>query len=939
VIKRALWLERLEDRLVLQGPAPLGAYVLPTTDRPWQTTPFIAAPIFADLDGSGQQELLTTASGGRIIPLTISANGQISIWHNIIYDTAQTTGVTNRQIKGTPVVVNLPNGHKGVFAALSRDENNPGTLEDFRVFGWDALTGAVLPGWPASAGLNLAGQGGVSSPLTSADLNGDGQTEIIVTSFSHQVTAFHLDGSVMWRFEANDTIISGAVVGDIDRDGRQEVVFGSDISYSPPFSNHNGGFINILDNNGIERYRYPVNEVVWSSPVLADLNGTGYLDIIVGTGNAFSVQNPSLLPYADQLYALDYRGNPLPGWPHATTSDFTQQRQTYPSVAVADLLGDGHLEVIDVDRGGYLHVIQANGQDLPGWAGGIPISSGPRDTYASPIVADVNGDGRPDIIVSDGPSFRIFDASGRVLFAPAPDGEVRQTAAAVGNMFGGANGLVLASLSEIPGTNQPHVVSFYLLDRSRLAPPWPDQRRYSTGTAVTYSAPFLANFVVNAYPALLHRPADATGFQYFVNLLQTNALTPDSLAISLASSQEARTQFVNDLYRRFLGRRPDPAGLAGWVNLLATITHHDAAADFINTPEFAALGATIEPNPAGSIYLLYVTVLNRAPSSAEVNAWVQTGLPLSTIAGYFLVSPEYIGEQIGYVYAQALPGIPIPNDSAAALVFDYHRDAREETMFASIVSSGGNYAATQAWASWIRTVYRDNLNRDASTSEVASWLGALDVGTYSPAAFVSILLGSYEAHVEYIREQTRALLRREADAGLIAYLVGYSRREDVVAFLVDSPEYFNLNGGTMTGFVQGIYRDLGQINPVDSNTLNQVLSQYNVDTRANFVALWFVPTFTGDLYRQTNAINLLFKYRPEEDKGYLRTGTQPPGSPPDNPDPTTLAAWQSFLVNNSDEAMIAALSTDALYIRNSGYYKGFYERPMIWREIPGPTVT
>src|SRR5205085_2399993 len=119
--KRPLRLEELEDRLVL-SPTLLGMYNLPT-DRTWQTTPFVAAPIFADLDGTGHEELLVAAAGGRLLPLTF-ANGQINLWNNLTYDTSTVTGFTNRQIEGTPIVLNLPGGHKGIFAALGYDPNN-----------------------------------------------------------------------------------------------------------------------------------------------------------------------------------------------------------------------------------------------------------------------------------------------------------------------------------------------------------------------------------------------------------------------------------------------------------------------------------------------------------------------------------------------------------------------------------------------------------------------------------------------------------------------------------------------------------------------------------------------------------------------------------------------------------------------------------------------
>ena len=57
-----------------------------------------------------------------------------------------------------------------------------------------------------------------------------------------------------------DTILSGAVVGDVDRDGKPEVVFGSDTSANIFFNP--GGFVNILNHNGSVKFRHSVGEVL-----------------------------------------------------------------------------------------------------------------------------------------------------------------------------------------------------------------------------------------------------------------------------------------------------------------------------------------------------------------------------------------------------------------------------------------------------------------------------------------------------------------------------------------------------------------------------------------------------------------------------------------------------------------------------------------------------
>jgi len=442
----------------------------------------VGSPVFADLDGNGQDELITAVSGGRLIAYQMNSSGVASIFQTY-------NSFSQANFRSTPVVVGMTDGRQAIFASLGRDEANPGTLETDQFFGWDAVTGQLLPGWPATLQRNVAGQGGSTGAIATGDVTGDGQKELIVTSFSHFVEVYRLDGSLLWRYNADDTIVSGAVVGDIDRDGRNEIVFGSDTSENQFFSA--GGFINVLDDQGSAKYRYHIDEVVWSSPVLADLTNDGYLEIIVGTGLNFDDfdPQPGARAAGNRLYAIDYKGDVLPGWPYHTTTDDTLKRQVLGSPAVADIDQDGDLEVIAADRGGFLHVVQGNGQALPGWACGkqIATQSAPQDGYASPIVADIDGDGKPDIVASNGPNLTGFDQNGNVIFqyvtvSNPPEG--RFNAAAVGQ-WDGIGGMELVSVSNLSAVpNRPSLVSVFHLDTSTLAAPWAMLRRSADGVAV-----------------------------------------------------------------------------------------------------------------------------------------------------------------------------------------------------------------------------------------------------------------------------------------------------------------------------------------------------------------------------------------------------------------------------------------------------------------------
>ncbi len=296
----------------MAGPTPYAGtpFALPT-DGAWRQTPFLGSPIFADLDGNGTQELITPAAGGRLLAYTADPKtGAIRLFQS--YNTG-----SQANFKSTPAVIDTPTG-KIIVAALGRDESNPNSLEDGRVFAFNALTGAILPGWPQNTDRpppDAQRSSGVTGAIATGDLNGDGIPEIVVTSFSTMVTAFKLDGTKLWQFANDETVEPGAVIADLNRDGKNEVIYTSGISPSPYYPA--GGMITILNgNNGSIQRRIFTGEVFFGAPVVADLNGDGKLEIIAATGPHFNTVAPDPASQAaaraagNRVYAFDYLGQP-----------------------------------------------------------------------------------------------------------------------------------------------------------------------------------------------------------------------------------------------------------------------------------------------------------------------------------------------------------------------------------------------------------------------------------------------------------------------------------------------------------------------------------------------------------------------------------------------------------------------------------------------------
>src|SRR5205823_3929810 len=127
----------------------------------------------------------------------------------------------------------------------------------------------------------------------------------------------------------------------------------------------------------------------------------------------------------DRIYAFYADdGTPVPGWPYHTTSDDTTDHQTWKETVAADLFGNGQNEVIEIDRTGVLHVVGPNGKDEPGFVGGVQLNpSQPfvpnmgNDVFSTPIVADVNRDGKQDIIASRGYYIAVFSNTGNLIWS------------------------------------------------------------------------------------------------------------------------------------------------------------------------------------------------------------------------------------------------------------------------------------------------------------------------------------------------------------------------------------------------------------------------------------------------------------------------------------------------------------------------------------------
>ena len=109
------------------------------------------------------------------------------------------------------------------------DLNNDGQLDllfggyDDKIHVWDPMAGELLPGWPVDLGYNS-----LSEPVI-ADLDGDGQVEVLAARKTGKIFAYESDGTLMGNFPipVEGSIESSPAIEDIDGDGDLELIIGT----------------------------------------------------------------------------------------------------------------------------------------------------------------------------------------------------------------------------------------------------------------------------------------------------------------------------------------------------------------------------------------------------------------------------------------------------------------------------------------------------------------------------------------------------------------------------------------------------------------------------------------------------------------------------------------------------------------------------------------
>jgi hypothetical protein len=440
---------------------PVDYSPVPTWEFPLLPTDYLTA---ADVNRDGKTDLLI-GYGSQVLVYD-HTGAQLPGWPQTIDPLGQ-----GDQIQKSPVVADVTgDGIPEVIAATTGR----------RIFVWRAngqlLSQAALTDTPcpAMASGTMAYASYCTPSLAVDDVDGNGINDVIATDTSGDLIVVKAqNGIVQWYRQAlGNRELSAPAVGDLNGDGWLEMAVTATDSVANGFATRATDLFVFGKNGLLPGWPKHLSDgdpaLRFAEPVMGDLDGNGKLEVVITS------QSGDVIAFAAD-------GTPLPGWPQHLSPTFLN------SPTLGDLDGDGRLDLvtasstysIDGINHQYLYALRGMGESLPGWPADVPgdlhmLYFG----FGASALADIDGDGSIEVIASsDSPTIppahalRAFHADGSpVAGFPKPTAWTyasETTTAAIADFDG--DGLLEMAWAD-------HANKLYLYDlpaKASATRPWP----------------------------------------------------------------------------------------------------------------------------------------------------------------------------------------------------------------------------------------------------------------------------------------------------------------------------------------------------------------------------------------------------------------------------------------------------------------------------------
>lgn len=304
--------------------------------------------------------------------------------------------------------------------------------KNFKIFPINDTMDPCIKGFPKRTSKEIW------SSAALGDINRDGYQEIVTGSNEGKIYVWGRNATELPGFpvKAKDYLRSSPALGDLDGDGALEIVIGSD-----------DGMLYAWNSTGSTLRGFPrmTAEGIASTPALGDIDDDGSLEIVVGSEDT-------------GIYAFEDDGSSVCGFPIITGGGI------WSSPGLIDLNGDGKLDIVigsgkeedDVERllyeaygsqynlyTGQVYAIEGNGSNIPGFPAHLKVPSlndleGSYIGYSSPAIADLNGDGDFEIVIAAGYEVYVLTKEGKDLagFPVKAGGWIGDSFTAIGDING-----------------------------------------------------------------------------------------------------------------------------------------------------------------------------------------------------------------------------------------------------------------------------------------------------------------------------------------------------------------------------------------------------------------------------------------------------------------------------------------------------------------------
>jgi hypothetical protein len=319
-----------------------------------------------DLDGDGRPEIVVGAerlyafrADGIEVRDGDGIPASTGVFTSLLHNIASSPAMADLDLDGSPEII-----------AASWDDSLVAVFDG---------AGALLPGWPRK------GAAPFWSTPSIGDVDQDGQPDVVIGSNSSRLYAWRADGSEIRDGDANPatdgvlfvpvgTVISSPSIVDLEKDGTPEIVFGT-----------SGGRVYAMHVDAVlPGWPVTATGLFSSSPAIGDVVPGGSLEIVMASSN-------------DSVYVFTADGARVPGWPRFVELTPGNGRTNSPVIApIRKHLGDPTLYVVIGSMEGAIAVFGPDGNPRPEFAG---VSIGAA-TEASPGVADLDGDGSLEILLA-----------------------------------------------------------------------------------------------------------------------------------------------------------------------------------------------------------------------------------------------------------------------------------------------------------------------------------------------------------------------------------------------------------------------------------------------------------------------------------------------------------------------------------------------------------